>query len=85
MKIQTTIQDLVGITAGVIGYKLSELKLVVLDAIPSIPTSTEFLHSCIMASFCAVVGFVTTKICAWIYKKVRRAITEFYKEHETER
>lgn len=78
MSNDTASEDIVGIVAGTIGYVLSKfslgIKLVALSGF--LPEIHAVIASIITAMLCAMVGFVTTRICHSIFKRFKFYLNE---------
>lgn len=69
-------EDIIGIVSGIIGYCLSKLSFgiklfIIADFLPEIHA---IISSVITAFVCAVAGFIATRICHFIWVKIKSKI-----------
>ena len=85
----TTGESIIGTLLGIVGYFASTifdgLKVLYIP-VDYLPSLGEALHSVIVASLCALAGFVTTKISHYVFVKIKRVYTDLiYKNKSDEK
>jgi len=70
-----TNEDIVGVISGIIGYWISKtftaLNVMLFAPMDFMPSISETLHSIIVAILCAIVGFITTRLCHFIFGLIK--------------